>query len=40
MNYRPVSAAAGSVGGFLYGKHEKSKKKAYNEGYEAGQKSQ
>jgi uncharacterized protein YqgC (DUF456 family) len=33
-----VGAAAGATGGYLYDRHEKSKEKAYTEGYEAGKK--
>jgi osmotically inducible lipoprotein OsmB len=35
-----VGAVAGAAGGYLYDKNEKSKKKNYEEGYEAGKKSQ
>jgi hypothetical protein len=34
-----IGAAAGAAGGFLYGKHEDSKKAAYEDGYKAGQQS-
>jgi uncharacterized membrane protein len=34
-----IGAAAGAAGGYLYDRHEKSKEKAYKEGYEAGKKS-
>ena len=35
-----VGAAAGAGSGYLYDRHEKSKERAYKEGYEAGKKSQ
>jgi uncharacterized membrane protein len=33
-----VGAVAGTAGGYLYDRHEKSKEKAYRDGYEAGKK--
>ena len=34
-----IGAATGVAGGYLYGKHEDSKKAAYEDGYKAGQQS-
>jgi len=34
-----IGAAAGTAGGYLYGKHKESEQNAYKQGYEAGQKS-
>ena len=35
-----IGAAAGAGGGYLYDKNQKSKEAAYEQGYEAGKKSQ
>ena len=40
FNRRSHFENAGAAGGYLYDRHEKSKEKAYEEGYEAGKKSQ
>jgi len=35
-----LGAVAGTAGGYLYDRHEKAQQNAYNQGYEAGKKSQ
>ena len=39
FNDQPPDVVTGLAGGFIYDQHEKSKEKAYEEGYKAGQQS-